>query len=94
MQRGLDYTSKDLDKLVHSVIRWLAGLKPKYGRVHYFMRYAIRDNIERDLKPSNDGKTCTLCGRTFPNRAALAAHLVQSHRNQILSILKSYIKRE
>jgi len=94
MQRGLDYTERDLDKLVSSVIRWLCGLRPRYGRLHYFEMYAIREKIERDFRPSTDGRTCPLCGRTFPRRSALAAHVFQAHKLQILSAIKSYLRRQ
>jgi len=88
------YQPKDIEKLASSIIRWMTGLKPKYGRyLYYFEKYGIRDAVTREFKRSSDGKTCPICGRVFPRRAALAAHMVQAHKRQIIEFLKSYVKR-
>lgn len=94
MQGDIGYTSKDIEKLANSIIRWMLGLKPKYGKhLYYFEKYGIRDVVTRKFKRSSDGRTCPICGRVFPRRSALAAHMVQAHRLQIIEFIKSYVKR-
>jgi len=78
---------RDLDKAVHSVARWIANLKPKYGkRVHYFVRMGAAEEIMR-LPRSPDGKTCPLCGFRASSASGLVMHVLSRHKSEIVEAL-------
>jgi len=78
---------RDLDKAVHSVVRWIAGLKPKYGkRVHYFVRMGVAEEVMR-LPRSPDGKTCPLCGFRASSASGLVMHVLSRHKSEIVEAL-------
>jgi hypothetical protein len=73
------------DKIVRSIVRFLLGLKPKYGSSYYFEKSRARKRIY-ELKQRVTGLQCPFCGKRFRRRSALATHLIKIHYHDILSI--------
>jgi len=95
MSRDVKYYSpRSLDKIAESIARWISGLKPRYGRYsYYFQRFYIDEEVKKNFRQS-DGRTCTICGKSFKNRRTLAVHILQAHKHYIIEILRSCVRRE
>ena len=79
----------ECDKLVKSVARFLAGFRPKNGRMYYFEKHRCRDSIYRFFMSVRDrvmSNQCPFCGKRFVRRSAMVTHIVSIHYHDILSV--------
>jgi hypothetical protein len=77
------------DKIVKSIVRFLLGIKPKYGSSYYFEKSRARSRVYRfvdSVKAKISGLQCPFCGKRFRRRSALATHLIKIHYHDILAI--------
>lgn len=78
----------EADKLVYSVARFLAGLKPKNGRAYYFEKFRTKAlNKVIELKTRAQGLRCPFCGRTFRRPPAFITHIITIHYNEVLTYI-------
>ena len=80
--------ANERDKLVKSVARYIAGLKPKRGIYsYYFGRYrnAVIDKVIK-LRDGIKGLKCPFCGRVFRRRGSLVTHIIYVHYHDVLSL--------
>jgi len=68
------------DKLVHSVARFIAGLKSRYFTK--YKRYCVRV-----YGLFIDGKTCPFCGKRFIRKSGLVSHIVRSHYDDVIDYM-------
>jgi hypothetical protein len=84
--------SVEADKIVRSVARFLAGLKPKYGSAYYFDKHTSVVNKILTLKASIKGYECPFCRRKFRRVSSFVTHLVTIHYHDILVYIgKEYL---
>ena len=77
----------ECDKLVKSVARFLAGFRPKHGRVYYFEKHRCKERIYRFFGRSVAGsKQCPFCHKRFRRRAAMVTHIISVHYHDVLHI--------
>jgi len=79
--------ANERDKLVKSVARYIAGLKPKRGYSYYFGRYrnaVIGKVIE--LRNGVKGLKCPFCGKVFRRRGSLVTHIIYVHYHDVLNL--------
>lgn len=76
----------EADKLVQSVARFLAGLKPKYGKSYYFEKFRHADVLHKvmELKAKVKGFRCPFCGRTFKRSSSFITHIIMVHYHEVL----------
>jgi hypothetical protein len=82
----------ECDKLVKSVARFLAGFRPKSGRVYYFEKHRCRHKVY-DFVSSVGGLVssvrCPFCGRGFRRRAAMVTHIISIHYHDVALLVRS-----
>jgi len=81
-------TLRDEDKIIHSVVRWLVGAKPKNGRRYYFEKYDIAKKIKERLGKYRHSKTCPFCGRSFAKLNNLATHVLLVHAFELRRMIE------
>jgi len=84
----LALNSRDKSKILRSIARWLAGLKPVFGKKHYFERYAVSLCITRLLGDYRGGKVCPFCGKKFKRTSSLVTHILKYHGDDIEELLE------
>ena len=77
----------EADKLVQSVARFLAGLKPKRGRSYYFEKFRHAEHKVVELKARAKGFRCPFCGRTFKRSSPFITHIIMVHYHEILTYI-------
>jgi len=80
--------SKDRGKILHSVARWLAGLKPVFGSKHYFEKYSYSRCVIEKLGAYRGARECPFCHKKFRRIAALVTHLIKFHSEELEEILE------
>ena len=78
-------TAYEKSKILYSIARYIAGLKPKSKTRYYFERYEYRDKLKQII-PTNT-KTCPFCKKKFLNKGPLVEHLLRYHVTDILYII-------
>jgi len=82
-------TLRDEDKIIHSIIRWLAGVKPKNGRFYYFEKYKrLAKKVREKLGAYRFSKVCPFCGITLNHKGSLVVHLLLKHRHELRQIIE------
>ena len=69
--------SRDRGKFLRSIARWLAGLKPVFGKRHYFEKYSTAKCVMRKLGAFRGLNTCPFCGKIFNRVATLVSHILK-----------------
>ena len=80
-------SARELDKVVHSMIRFISGLKPK-NKKYYFERVKLSSTarkmlIEMRKRFLSEG-SCPLCGKKVKR---LATHLRYHHFRELATLL-------
>lgn len=79
------------EKILRSIARWIAGLKPKWGKTFYFQRFAwwqcVVDRFLNDCRHYMSRGTCPFCGKRI-GRRNMVWHILKSHRYQILEVIR------
>ncbi|MEM1525608.1 MAG: hypothetical protein QW775_07765 [Ignisphaera sp.] len=71
--------TRDRDKVVKSIARWLAGLKPSFGDKHYFEKYSSAKRAAEKLNPYRGLRICPFCKKRFLRSPAFVSHLMKNH---------------
>jgi len=79
---------RDRSKILRSIARWLAGLKPVFGKKHYFERYAIAMCVTRVLGGYRGSRRCPFCGKLFKRTSSLVTHIIRFHSVDIEELLE------
>jgi len=78
---------RDIDKVLISFARWLAGLKPAWGRKHYyFEKYTSLSKYAKEISNLRGKKICPFCGRVFKKPSGYVTHVL-THKFEVASIL-------
>jgi hypothetical protein len=83
----------EADKLVYSVARFLAGLKPKRGRTYYFEKFRSKLSKVIELKTKMQKLQypfciqCPFCRRTYRRSSTFITHIITVHYNEILAYI-------
>lgn len=80
--------SRDRDKVLKSLARWLAGLEPSFGYRHYFERYSNAVKAVEKLSPYKGLKVCPFCGKNFLRSPAFITHLLKNHSRELEDLLE------
>lgn len=83
----LALNTRDRDKVIKSIARWLAGLRPSFGNKHYFEKYSSAKKAIEKLIPYRGLRICPFCGKKFLRSPAFVSHLVKSHMCEIENLL-------
>lgn len=79
--------TRDRDKVIKSIARWLAGLNPSFGDKHYFEKYSsARRAIER-LMHYRGLRVCPFCKKRFLRSPAFVSHLVKNHMYELEKLI-------
>jgi len=71
---------RDVDKVVSSIARWLAGLPPMWSEEeYYFERYKVAKEIIEQLKPFRGTRVCPFCKRQFKKVSGFVTHIISKH---------------
>jgi len=77
---------RDIDKVLISFARWLAGLKPPSGHKHYyFERYTSLSEYAKEISHLRGKMICPFCGRVFKKPSGCVSHIL-THRVDIEKI--------
>lgn len=79
-------TAVEIDKAVGSLARFIAGLPPRRGSTHFFLRHASPESLPRLLN-LRSGKRCPFCGREFRRASGFVYHLLRVHRAELEAAL-------
>jgi len=77
----------EADKLVYSVARFLAGLKPKRGKAYYFEKFRSKLSKVIELKTKMQKLQCPFCRRTYRRPSTFITHIITVHYNEILAYI-------
>ena len=78
-------TAYEKSKILYSIARYIAGLRPKSRSRYYFERYSYREKLKQIIH--TDAKTCPFCKKKFLNKGPLVEHLLRYHVTEILYII-------
>jgi len=82
-------TLRDEDKIIHSIVRWLAGARPKNGRRYYFEKYGrVAEKVKERLGRFRFSKVCPYCGKNFRRSNSLMVHLLLKHRGELKAMIE------
>jgi len=79
---------RDRHRLLHSIARWLSGLRPAMGRQHYFERFAFAGCVKKRLDRFRGKRICPFCGKTFKKFSAFVTHVMRCHCHEIEDLLE------
>lgn len=94
MKNVSELSEKDIDKIVASIARFLAGLKPKSVKYknrshkHYFERFKFAKIFLRKIINYRGTNICPFCKKKLRSKAAYTYHIT-THRNEIKMELES-----
>jgi len=83
---------RDLEKMVHSIARWLACLDPKWGPRHYFKKYDIH-RVEAELMPYLCTLQCPFCGERFTRPSGFITHVERRHWDDIVDLIRRAMQK-
>jgi len=84
---------RDRDKIIDSVIRWLLGLPPKWGRKrHYFESYKISERIKERLRRFKVDRKCPFCGKEFEKKRQIVSHIFNCHRIELRRMIEEILE--
>ncbi len=78
-------SQRDFDKVLKSFARWVAGLEPSYGRIHYFEKLKKAKQLKEAIDKSSG--VCPFCKKVFKRKSGLVWHVIRQHRREIEEIL-------
>ncbi|MCI4436660.1 MAG: hypothetical protein JHC33_07635 [Ignisphaera sp.] len=81
--------SRDRDKVLRSLARWLAGLEPLFGSNHYFERYSTAKKAIEKLAPYRGLLVCPFCKKRFLRASAFVTHLIKVHAEELTALIDS-----
>ena len=81
--------SRDRDKVLRSLARWLAGLEPLFGSNHYCERYSTAKRVVERLSPYRGLLICPFCRKRFLRASAFVTHLVKIHASELEELIDS-----
>jgi glutaredoxin len=83
--------SRDRDKVLRSLARWLAGLEPLFGANHYFERYSTAKKAIEKLSPYRGLLVCPFCKnkKRFLRASAFITHLIKIHALELEELIDS-----
>jgi hypothetical protein len=79
--------SRDRDKVLRSLARWLAGLEPLFGSNHYFERYSTAKKVVESLSPYRGLLICPFCKKRFLRASAFVTHIVKLHALELEELI-------
>jgi hypothetical protein len=85
-------TTYEKSKILYSITRYIAGLKPKSRSRYYFEKYSYREKLKQVIP--KDTKTCPFCKKIFLNKGSLVKHLLRYHVTEILYIIDKLEEKE
>jgi hypothetical protein len=83
----LALNTRDRDKVIKSIARWLAGLKPSFGDKHYFEKYSSAKKATEKLNPYRGLRICPFCKKKFLRAPALVSHLIKNHMYELEKLI-------
>lgn len=83
----LALNARDRDKVIKSVARWLAGLRPSFGDKHYFEKYSSARKAIEKLDAYRGLRVCPFCRKKFLRAPALVSHLLKNHVYEIEKLI-------
>mgnify|MGYP001626377560 FL=1 len=75
---------REKDRIIHSIARFLSGLKPKASNRYYFELFKYCSEIKK-IKVPNDN-TCFFCGKKFSKKSTLVLHISKKHEKEIYDL--------
>ncbi|MEL9940721.1 MAG: hypothetical protein QW632_04075 [Ignisphaera sp.] len=79
--------SRDRDKVIRSIARWLAGLEPLFGSNHYFERYSTAKRAIERLSPYRGLLICPFCKKRFLRASAFVTHILKAHDKELEELI-------
>lgn len=79
--------TRDRDKVIKSIARWLAGLRPSFGDKHYFEKYSSAKKAIEVLTRYRGLRVCPFCKKKFLRSSALVSHLVKNHTYELEELI-------
>jgi len=84
----LPLKERDRGKVLHSIARWLAGLKPEFGDRHYFERFSVSRCVMTKLERYRGSGVCPFCGKKFKRLTSMVVHVVKAHGYELEDLLE------
>lgn len=78
---------RDASRIVSSIARWIAGLRPAFGSKFYFEKYSVSKCIKSKLNGFKGRKFCPFCNKEFKRISSFIAHLIRVHTKDIESLV-------
>ncbi|RLG88687.1 MAG: hypothetical protein DRO15_02285 [Thermoprotei archaeon] len=78
---------RDASRIVSSIARWIAGLKPAFGSKFYFEKYGVSKCIKSKLSSFKGRKFCPFCNKEFKRISSFIAHLIRVHTKDIENLV-------
>ncbi len=78
---------RDTSRIVSSIARWVAGLKPAFGDKFYFEKYSVAKCIKSKLSNFRGRKFCPFCHKEFKRISSFIAHLMRVHARDIENLI-------
>ncbi|MDK6028958.1 hypothetical protein QPL79_06240 [Ignisphaera sp. 4213-co] len=75
--------SRDRDKVLRSIARWLAGLEPLFGSNHYFEKYSTAKRAIEKLSPYRGLLICPFCKKRLLRASAFVTHILKVHGKEL-----------
>lgn len=81
--------TRDKDKVIKSIARWLAGLRPSFGYKYYFEKYSSAQRAVEKLLPYKGLRVCPFCGKSFLRSSAFITHVLKFHGDELENLIDS-----
>lgn len=79
--------ARDKDKVIKSIARWLAGLRPSFGDKHYFEKYSTARKAIEKLVQYKGLRVCPFCKKRFLRSPAFVSHLIKNHMYELEKLI-------
>ena len=78
---------RDASRIVSSIARWIAGLRPAFGSKFYFEKYGVATCVKSKLNNFRGKKFCPFCNKEFKRISSFIAHLIRVHTKDIENLV-------